>query len=83
MNRQMHICTVEHMDTEKPRKKRLIVELDLADDSAIKDEAEHKEMSVSNYVRYMLELPLERQGVKRPDPPSKSKRARTSKGSPC
>jgi hypothetical protein len=50
-------------------KKRLIVEVDENDFRVILKTARNLELSISNYVRQKLALPLERQGVKRqPEP---------------
>jgi len=50
-------------------KKRLIVEIDENDFRTLRDAARHLELSLANYVRKKLALPLEKQGVKRqPEP---------------
>jgi hypothetical protein len=57
-------------------KKRLIVEIDENDFHDLREKARRLELSIANYVRKALALPLERQGVKR----QPAKRARGQKG---
>jgi hypothetical protein len=49
-------------------KKRLIVDLDGAEHAGLVKSARAVEMTVSNYVRKALGLPLLKQGVKRVEP---------------
>jgi hypothetical protein len=53
-------------------KKRLIVDLDETEHRALVNRARAIDMTVSNYVRKALELPLLKQGVKRPEPTKKA-----------
>jgi hypothetical protein len=45
-------------------KKRLVIDLDEADHAALVKKARKAEMTVANFVRQAVELPLQRQGVK-------------------
>ena len=60
-------------------KKRLIVDLDETEHRALVNCARAVDMTVSNYVRKALELPLLKQGVKRPQPAKKAAK-RKAKG---
>jgi len=76
--------TYVHMDSQEERiemsldvqtcydsamgKKRLIVDLDETEHRALVNSARAADMTVSNYVRKALSLPLLRQGVKRSEP---------------
>jgi hypothetical protein len=55
-------------------KKRLIVDLDETEHRALVKSARSLDMTVSNYVRKALGLPLLKQGVKRPEPAKKARR---------
>jgi hypothetical protein len=57
-------------------RKRLIVEIDENDFLELREKARRLELSIANYVRKALVLPLERQGVKR----QPAKRAHGKKG---
>ena len=46
-------------------KKRLVIDLEETDHAALVEAARGAQMTVSNYVRRALGLPLERQGIKR------------------
>jgi hypothetical protein len=53
-------------------KKRLIVDLDETEHRALVEDSRAADMTVSNYVRKALKLPLLKQGVKRPEPAKKA-----------
>jgi predicted HicB family RNase H-like nuclease len=57
-------------------KKRLIVDLDETEHRALVNSARAADMTVSNYVRKALSLPLLKQGVKRPELPKKAAKKR-------
>jgi negative regulator of replication initiation len=57
-------------------KKRLVVDLDEYDYSVIAEKAGKSGLTLSNYVRKMMDLPLERQGVKRKTIPPRKKKAK-------
>jgi hypothetical protein len=51
--------------------KRLVIELDETEHKALLKKARALDMTLSNLVRNALELPLLKQGIKRPDPAKK------------
>jgi hypothetical protein len=53
-------------------KKRLIVDLEETEHRALVKSARLLDVTVSNYVRKALGLPLLKQGVKRPEPAKKA-----------
>jgi len=54
-------------------KKRLIVDLDEEEHKLLTKRARALDMTLSNLVRSVLELPLLKQGVKRPEPAKKKR----------
>lgn len=54
---------------EFPRRRRVVLDLDWRDYWTLKSTADEEGMTISNFIRRQCELPVERQGVKRPDPP--------------
>ena len=50
-------------------KKRLVIDLNDVDHAELVSKAREAGMTVANYVRKSTGLPLERQGVKRPEAP--------------
>lgn len=64
-------------------KKRIIVEVHESDYKSLADEARASGLTLANYVRRALDLPLERQGVKgRLSTPTPKKRAAGKKQKP-
>ena len=49
-------------------KKRLVIDLEESDHSTLVAKARQADLTVSNYVRKALRLPLEKQGIKRKKP---------------
>jgi hypothetical protein len=60
-------------------KKRLIVEVDETQHRKLLEEARSKDLTLSNYVRSALHLPLERQGVKSDSPLINRRKKNSSK----
>ena len=60
-------------------KKRLVIDLNDADHAKLVKDARAIGMTVANYVRRAVDLPLERQGVKRESPPELKKASRSKK----
>jgi hypothetical protein len=60
-------------------KKRMVIDLNDADYLKVAESARAAGMTVSNFVRKAVGIPLERQGVKRVTPPVKA-RKRAAKG---
>ncbi|MCW5976928.1 MAG: hypothetical protein KIT09_02570 [Bryobacteraceae bacterium] len=56
--------------------KRLIVNMSDADHKTLRSKALAEDLTLSNYVRRALGLPMERQGVKAAAPPAKRARKR-------
>jgi hypothetical protein len=57
-------------------KKRMVIDLNDTDYLKVSESARAAGMTVSNFVRQAIGIPLERQGVKRPEPPVKPARKR-------
>jgi hypothetical protein len=60
-------------------KKRLIVDLDETEHRGLVNSARAVDMTVSNYVRKALSLPLLKQGVKRPEAGKKAAKRKGAK----
>ena len=60
----MYICPYVCDIIANMGKKRLVIDLDEADHAALVKKARKSEMTVANFVRQAVGLPLQRQGVK-------------------
>ena len=61
-------------------KKRMVIDLNDADYLKVAESARAAGMTVSNFVRKAVGVPLERQGVKRATRPAEKARKRAAKG---
>src|ERR1017187_7977476 len=69
MSRIMYIWTCVHGKLPSMGKKRLVIDLNDVDHAELVSKARSASLTVSNFVRKSTGLPLERQGVKRPELP--------------
>jgi hypothetical protein len=58
----------------------MVIDMNDADYVKVAESARAAGMTVANFVRKAVGVPLERQGVKRATPPAKKMRRRTAKG---
>ena len=65
----MYIWTCVHGKLPSMGKKRLVIDLNDVDHAELVSKARSASLTVSNFVRKSTGLPLERQGVKRPELP--------------
>ena len=65
VNTGMYICTYLCDRIRAMGKKRLVIDLEESDHSTLVAKARQADLTVSNYVRKALRLPLEKQGIKR------------------
>ena len=81
MSRRMYVWTYVHGKMSAMGKKRLVIDLNDVDHAELVKKARSAGLTVSNYVRKSTGLPLERQGVKRPEgSPKKNGRSVPAKG---
>jgi hypothetical protein len=61
-------------------KKRMVIDMNDADYVRVADSARAAGMTVSNFVRNAVGVPMERQGIKRVTPPARKARKQSAKG---